>query len=333
MVGDVLVSAIVVTLDAGELLNAAIASVERALRRVDGATEILVVSNAAPAAAMDAVRERFAPVRVLELGVNAGFAGGVNAGLDATSGEWVLLLNDDATIEPDGVRALLHAARDRPDVGSLAAQMRFARDGRINSAGLGLDRLGVAFDLHVGSPVESLGGEVRDVFGASAGAALVRRAMLDDVGPFDASFFMYLDDVDLAWRAQMRGWRCLLVPGAVVHHHHSASSIHGSAFKHFHVGRNRVRLLAKHMPAGHLARYGAAIVFYDLAYVAFAVLSDRTLAPLRGRVAGLHEWRTYRARGRGRRPVALAPVEGVRRALARHRRAWAGTASGREQQQ
>jgi len=119
----------------------------------------------------------------------------------------------------------------------------------------------------------------------------------------------------------MDGWRCVYAPAATVHHHHSATARHASAFKHFHVGRNRVRLLAKNADGRHLARYGAAIVAYDLAYVTYACAADRTLAPLRGRIAGVREWTAYRRAGSGRRPIDLAPVSGVRAALGR-RAAW-----------
>ena len=321
-----LVSAVVVNLDARELLLECLESLVVALGAVDGETEIVVVDNGSADGAPAAARARFGEhLRVHELGANHGFANGVNEGLRASTGEWLLLVNNDATVERAAVVALLEAAAGRPDVGSLAAQMRFARGGAINSAGLGVDRVGAAFDRHVGAPPEAGEAVVTEVFGASAGAALMRRAMLDEIGGFDDSFFMYLDDVDVAWRARMRGWRALYVPGAVVHHHHSASSIHGSAFKHFHVGRNRVRLLAKHMPCAQLWRYGPMILAHDLAYVVYAAAGDRTLAPLRGRLRGLREWRRYRALGRDRRPVALAPVQGSRGALARRRGVRRGT--------
>jgi len=200
-------SVIVVTLRAGESLLACLASIERALQRVDGATEIVLIDNGAPAEAIAALRARFPAVRVLGLGHNQGFAEAINHGLQATSGEWLLLLNDDTTTEPDAVAELLHAAQDRP-------------------------------------------------------TACPRRC---------------------------------------------------------HVGRNRVRLLTKHLPTAHLLRYGAAITAYDVAYIVVAGLSDRTLAPLSGRLRGLREWRRYRRLGRDRRPVALAAVQGPRGALARRR--------------
>jgi GT2 family glycosyltransferase len=160
-----------------------------------------------------------------------------------------------------------------------------------------------------------------EVFGACGGAGLYRRAMLDEIGGFDTSFFFALDDADVAWRAQMRGWRCLYTPRAVVHHHHGATVSHGSCLKYFHVGLNRVRMLAKNADARQLRRYGLQMIGYDLAYVSFAAITDRTLAPLRGRLKGLREWRSYRRAGAGRRPVDLAPTRGLRAALTR-RAAW-----------
>ena len=153
--------------------------------------------------------------------------------------------------------------------------------------------------------------------------------MLEQIGGFDDSFFFALEDADVAWRAQMQGWRCLYVPAAVVHHHHGATIAairKGSSLKQFHVGRNRVRMLAKNADAGQLRRYGLAMIGYDLAYVAFAAVTERTLAPLRGRVQGLREWRLPRAGARGGRwscrlPAACGPrcaTGGLAPALRRH---------------
>ncbi len=319
-----LVSAIVVNLDARELLLTCLASLRVALAQVDGETEIVVVDNGSSDGSQDAVRALAPAVALIELAGNPGFGAGVEAGRAATSGAWLLLLNNDTTIEPDAVTSLLHAGRDA-SVGSLAAQLRFTHSGALNSAGIGIDRLGVAFDRCIGEPPRAAGDVTVEVFGASAGAALMRREMLEDIGGFDASFFLYLEDVDVAWRARMRGWRSLYVPAAVVHHHHSASSGHGSDFKHFHVGRNRVRLLAKNMPTRQLVRHAPAILAHELAHIVFTAAADRTLAPLRGRVAGLREWRSCRARGGDRRPVALAPPRGLRGALSRRRGVLAGT--------
>jgi GT2 family glycosyltransferase len=317
------VSAIVVNHRRPGLTIECLASLEAALERLGEPAELIAVDNGSGDGSAERIGERFPEARVIALGENLGFAGAVNAGVGESSGEWVLLLNNDTTIEAQAVVRLLAAGRGSDDVGSVAAQMRFAAAPRVvNSAGIGVDRLGVAYDRGLGDPVAEGTGDPVEVFGASGGAALMRRAMLDELGGLDDSFFFALEDVDLAWRARMAGWRSLYVPGAVVWHHHGTTGRHTSAFKHFHVGRNRVRMLAKNAEGSHLRRYGPAIVAYDLAYALYAVIADRTLAPLRGRLRGMREWRAYRRAGEaGRRPVALEPVRGFRAAL-RRRVAW-----------
>ena len=313
------VSAIVVHRDGRELLRACLESLRPALARVGGGAELIVVDNASSDGSRELVRERFPDVRLLTLDRNAGFAGGVSAGLRAAGGDWILTLNDDATVEPGAVRALLEAAESVPQVWSVASQMRFAADPDvINSAGIGVDSLGVAFDRLVGRSSAASEARPVEVFGASAGAALYRRSMLVELSGFDESFHIYLEDVDLAWRARMRGWRSLYAPGALVYHHHSATSGHSSSAKHYYVGRNRVRLLAKNLDGRHLRRWLVPIVAYEVAYTTYATVADGTLAPLRGRLVGLRDWRRLRrAFAEGRRPVALEPPQGLRAALGR----------------
>jgi GT2 family glycosyltransferase len=297
------VSAIVVTQRGGPLLEACLAALRVALASV-GAVEIIVVDNSVEGVGAEGAR-------VVRMGRNAGFAGGVVAGLAAAPGEWVLLVNDDAEVEPDAVALLLGAAQADPRAGSVTGQVRFhARRDVINTAGLVVDRLGIAYDRLAGAPAHD-GGPVEEVFGASACVALYRRAMLDAIGGFDASFFAFGEDADVAWRARMAGWTCLYVPEAVAYHHGSATAGEASPAKYFLVGRNRARLLAKNATAGQLLRWGWAMALYDLGYVVFAAAADRTAAPLRGRLAGLREWRGYRrAGGPGRRPIPLAPPTG-----------------------
>lgn len=330
----IVVSAVILTYQRQDLLPACLDSVRAALARVDGETEVVVVDNASPENRATPLVAQLCPhARVVTLRENCGYAGGVEAGLDAARGEWILTIGDDATIEPGAVVAMLAVGRGAGDVGSVAAKMLFAdrAEGEIvNSAGLEIDRLGTAVDRLVGAPSAACDTEPTEVFGTSGGAALYRRAMLDAIGGFDTSFGVYLEDADVAWRARMAGWRCMLQPRAIVHHHHSATTRHRSDYKYFHVGRNRVRMLAKNATAGHLVRYAPLIVLYDLAYVTYALAVDRSTAPIRGRVQGLRDWRRYRAAQHVRRPVPLAPARGLRAALGRNAAVWtSGSRSGR----
>jgi GT2 family glycosyltransferase len=322
-VPSVTVSAVVVNFRRPDILGDCLRSLREALAVTGVETELVVVDNASGDESLELIAQVAPEAIVLEMPSNLGFPTAVSHGIRRSSGEWVLLINNDVIVEPDAVRHLLDAVRSAPHLGSAAAQMRFAggQAGIINSAGIGVDRLGIAYDRLLGEPVAASETEPVEVFGACCGAALLRRAMLDQIGGFDESFFFALDDADIAWRAQMHGWRSVYVPSAVVHHHHGATIGHGSSLKYFHVGLNRVRMLAKNADSRQLRRYGPAMLIYDLGYIAFTALTDRTLAPLRGRLKGLREWRSYRRAGAGRRPVELAPTRGLRAALGR-RAAW-----------
>jgi GT2 family glycosyltransferase len=313
------ISAIVVNYRRAAMTRACLAALVPALDAAGEPYELVVVDNGSGDDSCAVVRAAAPDATVVELPENRGFPTAASEGVRRSSGDWVLLVNNDVIVEPDAVRELLAAAATADDVGSVAAQMRFADAGEtINSAGIGVDRLGIAYDRLLGAPAAASEREPVEVFGACGGAALHRRRTLDEVGGMDESYFFALDDADLAWRARMRGWRCLYAPAAVVHHHHGATTAHGSELKYFHVGLNRVRTLAKNADRDLLLRYGLAMALYDAAYVAYALVADRTLAPLRGRLRGLREWRRYRRAGSDRRPVELAPVRGLRAARARH---------------
>ena len=319
------ISAIVVNYRRPDILGACLGSLDAALARTGEQTEVVVVDNASGDESCDLVRTIAPHAKLLEMPDNLGFPTAVSKGIQASTGTWVLLINNDVEVEPDSIKHMLDAARSRPRIGSVAAQMRFA-NGRdtINSAGIGVDRLGIAFDRLLGQPVAASEDETIEVFGACGGAALYRREMLEEIGGFDESYFFALDDADVAWRQQMKGWPCLYVPAAVVHHHHGATIGHGSSLKYFHVGLNRVRTVAKNADSGQLRRHGLSMIGYDVAYVAYVAITDKTLAPLRGRLKGLREWRGYRRAGAtGRGPVELASTRGLRAALDR-RSAWQG---------
>jgi GT2 family glycosyltransferase len=314
------VAIVVVTYRRQALLAECLESIERAQEQV-GSAELIVVDNGSRDGTSELIRERWPSARVVEIADNVGFTAAVSKGIALASARWVALFNDDVTIAPDALAALLAIGDSAPDVGSVAAQMRFARrPDTINSAGITVDSLGVAADRLVGAPIGAGESSPTEVFGVSGGAALYRREMLDDVGGFDVSFFAYLEDVDVAWRAHARGWRAFYAPDAVALHHHSATLIHGSPQKYFLVGRNRVRLLAKNATTSQLLRNGLAILAYDIGYVVYVAARNHTLAPLRGRLRGILDWPHYRRAGSpSRGSVAFAATGGFRDALRRHR--------------
>lgn len=317
------VAAIVVTYDQRDLLHECLVSIEVATRG-EPSCQVIVVDNGSTDGSADMVRREHPAATLIELEANEGFAGGARRGIDGSDSDWVALVNNDATIDPGAMDHMLKAGKSDPRIGSVAPLICFqSRPDLVNSAGLEIDRLGIPYDRLAGVPRSMASGHRVEVFGATGCVALLRRDMLDHVGGLDQSFFAYLEDADLAWRAQMLGWRAVYEPRAIAYHRGSATITERSTRKYFLVGRNRMRMLAKNADRGQLIRYGAAIALYELAYVAFVAATDRTVAPLRGRLSGAREWGRYRRLGAGhRRPVELARATGWLGAL-RQRAAYA----------
>jgi GT2 family glycosyltransferase len=296
-----ILSAIVVDYRGGPLLRRCLADLSVALAQLAEPSELIVVDNSGDLTGVP-------DGRLVSMPCNRGFAGGAVAGIAEARGEWIALVNNDAFLAPDCLVRMLAAGRGTARVGSVAPQIRF--DGRrdlLNSAGLEVDVLGIGSDRLAGRSIDHPAvWKPVEVFGASACVALYRRTMLDAVGGFDPSFFAYQEDADVAWRARMAGWLCMYEPHALAWHRGSATAREATNFKYRLVGRNRVRMIAKNASPGQLRRHAAGILIYDLAYVGFVAVADRSLAPLRGRLRGLREWRRYRRAGApGRRAVTL----------------------------
>jgi len=299
------------------LLDECLASIEVAFESVTGATELIVIDNGSHDHSAAMVLAKYPAATLVELADNEGFAAAVVRGTALARGEWLVLVNNDARLEPDALALIIAAGASDRHVGSVTPQVRFAdRPDTVNVAGIEIDNLGIGYELLAGHPVEDAAGAgAAEIFGASGCVAAYRMSMLAEIGGFDGSFFAYLEDVDVAWRARIAGWRSLYEPRAVAYHHGSATLGQGSSRKYELVGRNRVRLIAKNATIGQLVRWGWAMLVYDIAYVSLVAGTERTLAPLRGRVQGLREWRRYRSAGAAHRgPARLAGLRGARAA-------------------
>lgn len=249
--------------------------------------ETILVDNASTDGSPRWVAEHFPEVRLLVHSRNLGFAEGVNSGIAAARGDFLVLLNNDTQAEPRFLEALVETAGQDERVGMVGGVLVFARWPEfVASAGIRMQWDGVALDLWLGRRREELPDRPQEIFGPSGGTALLRRTMLEQVGLLRPEFFAYLEDVDLAWRARLAGWRCLLCPGAVVRHVYSATGGEDSPFKAFHLARNRWLVLYLNLPAGLWLRYAPLILAYDLAACAYGLMSGKHEI-WRGRLAAL----------------------------------------------
>jgi GT2 family glycosyltransferase len=229
--------------------------------------ELIVVDNGSSDGSVDFVQRSFPAVRVIALERNTGFAAGNNAGAQAARGHYVAFLNNDAAPQPGWLSALRNALDSDPQVGLAASCIVFMHDPSvIDSAGDGLTRWGGAFKRgHGRSVLEALALDAGEVFGACGAACLVRREVFDELGGFDDAFFAVYEDVDLSYRVQLHGYRCMYVPEAVVHHAGSATLGWLSPQSVFWGQRNLEWMYLKNTPWPLLLITLPGHVVYDLA--------------------------------------------------------------------
>jgi len=254
--------------------------------------EVLVVDNASSDESVSLIQRDYPEVRLIALTENRGFTGAVNAGIAQAKGSLVALLNQDAEADPRWLEEMAYAANAHPEAGAIACKiMLFDQRDRFHSAGDDYRLDGIPINRGVWQKDEGQYDDKTEVFAACGGAAAYRRRVLDEVGWFDESFFMYCDDVDLAWRQQLAGWRTVFAPSAVVFHYLSASG--GGVTASYYTGRNTIYVIVKNVPGPLLRKYWRAMLAAQLRISKDALRAWRGAAArsrLRGQVAGLLTW-------------------------------------------
>ncbi|GAB4338651.1 MAG: glycosyltransferase family 2 protein [Phototrophicales bacterium] len=209
--------------------------------------EVIIVDNASTDGSQDYIKTHYPAVRLIELDTNTGFTGACNTGMKAAKGDYICLLNNDTEVDPNWAAAVINAFERYPQVGMVASKMLlFNQRDHIHTAGDFFTVDGRAGNRGVWQKDEGQFDQEEFVFSACGGSSVYRREMLDQIGLLDDDFFFLLEDVDLGWRAQLTGWRCLYTPSAIVYHHLSATG--GGVTASFYDGRNQIYLLVKNYP-------------------------------------------------------------------------------------
>ncbi|PJF21696.1 MAG: glycosyltransferase family 2 protein, partial [Phototrophicales bacterium] len=209
--------------------------------------EVIIVDNASTDGSQDYIKTHYPSVHLIELDTNTGFTGACNTGMKAAKGDYICLLNNDTEVDPNWAAAVVNAFERYPQVGMVASKMLlFNQRDHIHTAGDFFTVDGRAGNRGVWQKDEGQFDQEEFVFSACGGSSVYRREMLDQIGLLDDDFFFLLEDVDLGWRAQLTGWRCLYTPSAIVYHHLSATG--GGVTASFYDGRNQIYLLVKNYP-------------------------------------------------------------------------------------
>jgi len=247
--------------------------------------EVIVADNASSDGSQALLRARYPGVRLVELPANRGFTGACNAGIQAARGAFIALLNNDTEADPGWAAAVVDAFARHPEAGSVASKMLlFDRRDHIHTTGDYFTVDGRAGNRGVWERDEGQYDREEHVFSACGGAAVYRRAMLDQIGLLDDAFFFSGEDVDLGWRAQLAGWRCLYTPAAVVYHHLAATG--GGVTASYYDGRNLIYILVKDYPAALWRKYGL-LVLRAQARLAWDALRAWRGAAARARLRGM----------------------------------------------
>jgi hypothetical protein len=263
---------------------------EHVLKQTYAPIEVIVVDNGSTDGSIEAIRMRYPNLYYIVNDRNLGFAGGMNQGIEAATGDFVIPLNQDVCMHDEFVEHCVRRAMEDQRIGAIGGRV-FAWIGDELTfqvrRGEGEDYvLRKRFQSYAGNRVE---GE-KWTFGASGSFPFFRKAMLDDVKQvsgdyYDEAFETGWEDLDLFFRMHLRGWKCLFLPEAYGWHVGSGSVGGRDTFFSKDVAyqtrilRNRYFVIAKNLPAATLLRLSPYIAATELAMIPyFIVRSPKSLA-------------------------------------------------------
>ena len=264
--GEPLVSVVVVLHDALPYLPPFVVALARQTYRN---FETIIVDNASTDGSAAYIARMMPDATLIRLPTNGGFAAGNNAALPHCHGTYLALLNPDTEPEPTWLSALVAALEADPTIGLATAKIVLTDDrATINTCGNEVHIAGFATCRGLDAPTTAYT-EAEDIAAVSGAAFIIRHGLMERLGGFDESFFMYVEDTDLSWRALLLGARCRFVPASVVAHRYTLML---GAEKMFYLERNRMQMLLKCYRVRTLFLLAPALILGECAAWAYAAL-------------------------------------------------------------
>ncbi|MCY6484519.1 glycosyltransferase family 2 protein [Clostridium aestuarii] len=211
--------------------------------------ELIIVDNASQDNSIEIIEKYHPQVNLIKNKQNYGFSITVNQGIKAACGKYVVLLNNDTEVFEDWLKNLVECIEQDKKIFSVCSKMlRYNEKDKIDDAGDEYCILGWAYKCGDGTSINRYNKD-REVFSSCGGAAIYRKSVFEQIGYFDESFFAYLEDVDISYRAKIYGYKNIYCSGAKVYHIGSATSgSRHNAFKVKLAARNNLYVIFKNMP-------------------------------------------------------------------------------------
>jgi GT2 family glycosyltransferase len=223
--------------------------------------EVIVVDNASTDGSLEFIEREFPAVRIVRSSTNIGYTGANNLGFQASNAAYLAVLNPDTEVDEDWLGELVGALEARPDVGLATSKILLMdQPDVINACGNVISVAGLTFCRGIGRPANEFS-RVEEVPAVSGAAFLIRRSTLQEIGPFDADFFIYLEETDLSLRALLAGYKCLYVPTSKLYHKYIFKF---SERKCFDIEKNRYYMLAKSFRFRTLLLISPILLFAEL---------------------------------------------------------------------
>ncbi len=234
--------------------------------------EIILVDNASTDGSAAYVAQNFPTVRLVQSESNSGFSRGCNLGAQAATGRYLAFLNPDTVVVPGWLDALIDALDTNPGFGLATSKILLLKDRAvINTCGNNSHYTGLTLCRGTGQDKNSLPDQ-REVNAVSGAAFVIIRHVFTAVGGFDPTFFMYMEDTDLSWRARLAGYRCLYVPESVVYHDYT---LRFGPQKTYFQERNRYLKLLKTLSWRSLLLLLPALLLAEIITWGFVVVRER----------------------------------------------------------
>ncbi len=225
--------------------------IESLLRASIPEEAVVVVDNGSRDHTVRVLRDRFKGVTVIPLDRNHGYAVACNVGMLATDSEYVLLVNNDATVSSDFLHGLLSCMDSDPSISAVQSTiLTYDSPPRIDSLGSFITRTGFLYHDRFGTTYTKSDGDALcwNVFSAKGACLLLRRSALMKVGLLDEDFFLYFEETDLCWRMRLHGFKVKVSGSSLAYHLSGATSrLLPSSFVVYHSFRNRITSMIKNL--------------------------------------------------------------------------------------